>query len=95
MPLASPIECLGYTPAFRQPGAPRPGRLPGKSLVLTDSRGLTSLRGNLAGDLPARPGRRGLGCYQVELVAFGVGEGGPPDLRPLQAPDVAAEITLG
>jgi len=30
-----------------------------------------------AGNVLAGPGCRGLGCYQVELVAFGVGEGGP------------------
>ena len=37
--------------------------------------------------LLAGPRCRGRGCYQVELVAFGVGEGGPPDLRPLELPD--------
>ncbi len=35
----------------------------------------------------ALAGRRGIGCYQVELVAFGVGEGGPPDPRSLEASD--------
>jgi hypothetical protein len=35
--------------------------------------------------LVALAGRRGRGCYQVELVAFRVGEGGPPDRRPVEA----------
>lgn len=48
-------------------------------------------------DLPALPGFGRLRCYQVELVAFRVGEGGPPYLRLLEVakdPGAEADETL-